>query len=94
MRIDQQGEPAERDDRADHGLPAHRFKAGERSRQSGQERIGEIGKNCRRHVMVSMALKSQKISPAKMIPTTIDMTRTRAVAAARRPNRNQVGAAD
>jgi len=44
--------------------------------------------------MVSMALNSQKISPAKMIPTTIDMTRTRAVAAARRPNRNQVGAAD
>src|ERR1041385_2818793 len=40
--------------------------------------------------MVAMALNKQNISPAKMIPTTIEMTRTWVLAAACRPNRNQV----
>jgi hypothetical protein len=33
-----------------HPLPAQRLKAGDRGRQTGQQRISEIGKDCSRHV--------------------------------------------
>src|ERR1700747_2933842 len=40
--------------------------------------------------MLSIALNKQKISPAKTIPTIIEMTRTWTLALGRRPKRNQV----
>src|SRR5215468_12618106 len=40
--------------------------------------------------IVSIALNGQKIRPAKIIPTIIEMTRTSRLAVGRRPKRNQL----
>src|SRR5262249_53229324 len=89
MRVDQQGQAAERCHGANHSFPPQALDAGDRRCQSGQDWIGEIGQNRRRHIDRLNGLEQTEYQSGEN-DTVSETIRTAGVAVGLSPNRNQV----